>query len=108
MDNTQQDFGPTNYIGTRNLEEGVLVRGTFTKRHEKEVQGPSGPFTSVTYFFKTDDGSTGINKLGNLGYLMDRKMNIKEGESVAIEYFGKDDKGYHSFNVERLTGSEVA
>lgn len=108
MNEETKDYGPTEYIGSKNISEGVLVVGTFTKKFEKEVQGSNGPFRSVTYFFKTDDGSIGLNKLGNLEYLMDRKMNIQEGESVAIEYFGRDDKGYHSFNVQRLDENSAA
>ena len=90
------------FYGTKNLEAGLKVKGTFSKKFSKEVIGSTGPFESITYFMDTDDGSVGFNKLGNLGYLMDRKLKVKEGELIEIEYNGKDDKNYHNFDVTVL------
>jgi len=96
-----QDFGETTFIGSKNLKEGVLAKGVFKKRFEREANGPTGKFTSVTYFLDTEDGSVGINKLGNLGYLME-KLKVQEGEEIIVEYNGRDGNNYHSFDITVL------
>lgn len=92
------------YFGTKNLQAGMRFEGKFSGKLERTVEGPNGEFQSITYFLENEDGSkVGINKLGNLQYLMERKLDIKEGTPITILYEGripnKEGKSYHTFDV---------
>jgi len=93
----------TTFWGSKNLEKGMTFKGTFSKKYEKEAEGPGGKFTSITYFLDiNNEESVGLSKLGNLQYLMDKKLKVQPGEVVEIEYNGKDANGYHNFDVTVL------
>lgn len=93
------EFPETTFFGSKNIEKGLKISGVYKRRHEKEAKGPGGKFVSVTYFIDTESGPVGINKLGNLGYLMDKRLQVQPGEQVEIEYNGRDENDYHSFDV---------
>lgn len=90
------------YVNSKNLAPGVIARGKFSGKSEREATGPTGKFTSTTFFIEEADGKVGISKLGNLGYLFDRKLEVREGEVVEIEYNGRDKNNYHSFDITVL------
>jgi hypothetical protein len=88
--------GDGTYLKPKNMTIGQVIEGVLLrKRHDTK-------FDAMTYFFKTTDGTVGINGCGQLDYHMD---NITEGSYVRLTYKGKASyKGgiqpAHQFKVE--------
>lgn len=64
----------------------VLAEGVFTGSYEG--QGQFGAF--VTYFVDSGDKKIGLNKAGNLGYLINKAELVPNVSKIRITYLGKE------------------
>jgi len=103
-----QDDRETIYPKFKDLAAGtVIAEGLYTGSYESPNRFDASK-TNITYFFDCGDVKVGLNKAGNLGYLIN-KANLTSNESqVRITYLGMDKiaKGplagrpAHSFQLE--------
>ena len=67
-------------------EEGlVIAEGIYTGSFDGE--GKFGPFT--TYYVDAGDKKIGLNKAGNLGYLINKAELTPNVSKIQVVYFGK-------------------
>jgi hypothetical protein len=103
---TEQASTETNtviYNPKRMADEGVngeLFEAKYVEYSEVERETKDGrKFISKSHRFVDDDGKNIIvNSAGLLDYLI-KKKNVAAGSTVKVLYFGKDEKGMHSFDV---------